>query len=216
MVYDLSEQPGIHQLFLSRLRDRNRQSDRAGFRKNVERLGQILAYEISRKLAYREISTETPLGTAIARIPATDPLLCCILRAGLPFYQGFQDFFPDSPSGFIGAFRGEIRVDNSFDIEMGYHALPESADKPLILIDPMLATGKSMLLAGRVVLEKLKPSRIIFASLIASPEGIALLQKEMPEAEVWTIATDQGLNDHSYIIPGLGDAGDLSFGSKIS
>lgn len=214
MVFNLSTKPGIHQYFLSQLRNRDKQENREAFRRNMERLGQILAYEISLHLPFHEISVTSPLGTATSRVPAEMPVLCCILRAGLPFFNGFQNYFFESPAGFIGAYRGKIASDNSFDIDLLYEALPPLDGKTLILIDPMLASGKSMAKAAESICRRSKPSRLIFASLIASPEGCHLLEELFPEASVWTIALDEGLNEHAYIMPGLGDAGDLSFGPK--
>ncbi len=214
MVYNLSENPGLHQHFLGQLRDRLVQKDRAGFRKNMERLGQILAYEISRKLPFEERTIETPLGISPIQVPASLPVLCCVLRAGLPFYIGFQDFFNESDAGFIGAYRGSSRQDHSFDIELDYLALPPVEGRTILLIDPMLASGKSMLKAAQAIKKQGNPASLIVASLIASPEGIAFLHAELPEADIWTIAIDRELNEHAYIIPGLGDAGDLSFGTK--
>jgi uracil phosphoribosyltransferase len=214
MVHHLSDRPGLHQTFLAQLRDAEFQKDRFLFRKNMEKLGQILAYEISQTLPTKEMEIRTPLGSAKALVPEVHPALCCILRAGLPFYQGFQDYFPESPAGFIGAYRGQAKGDHSFDIELDYEALPPMVGLPVIVIDPMLASGKSMLKAARLVQQNGSPDSIILASLIASPEGIAFLKKEIPEASIWTVAIDQGLNEHAYILPGLGDAGDLSFGTK--
>jgi uracil phosphoribosyltransferase len=216
MLHNLSTKPGVHQNFLSRLRSIDFQENKADFRKNMERLGQILAYEISRELPFRKESVQTPLGIASAQVPAAHPVLCCILRAGLPFYYGFQDYFFESSAGFIGAYRGKSGADNSFEIEMLYEALPPVAGQPLILIDPMLATGKSMLMAAEKICSSGNPSQLIFASLIASPEGCRLLETAFPQAGLWTIAVDEGLNEKSYILPGLGDAGDLSFGPKMS
>ena len=215
MVKNLSEKPGIHQVFLSRMRDVQIQKNQHAFRNNMQRLGQILAYEISTSLPERSESVTTPLGTSIVRIPEKDPVLCCILRAGIPFFNGFLDYFDQSHSGFIGAFRGSSKPDFSFDIEMDYLALPPFENCPLILIDPMLASGKSMVKAAKALLSRHKPSQLLFACLIASPEGIELLQSEWPDAGIWTIAIDELLNDHAYIVPGLGDAGDLSFGPKV-
>ena len=214
MVYNLSETAGLHQLFLSQLRDKEIQKDRFRFRKNMERLGQLLAYEISKKMPFITTEVETPLGKSPVKLSEA-PVLCCILRAGLPFFQGFQDFFNESDAGFIGAYRGSSRQDHSFEIELDYLALPDSTGKKIILIDPMLATGKSMVKAARALTKGGNPAGLIVASLIASPEGIAFLQRELPEADIWTIAIDDCLNDHAYIVPGLGDAGDLSFGEKL-
>jgi uracil phosphoribosyltransferase len=215
MVYNLSDSPGIHQVFLAGLRSRDLQQNRSVFRKNMERLGQILAYEISRSIPYKEEAVHTPLGTATHRVPAETPVLCCILRAGIPFFNGFLDYFNESDAGFFGAYRGSSRDDHSFDIQLDYEALPAMEGKTIILIDPMLATGKSMLKAAEVIMSKNQPQKLIIASLISSPEGIACLQSGLPESDIWTIAIDEGLNSHAYIMPGLGDAGDLSFGSKL-
>ena len=216
MVHDLSNFPGVHQVFLSELRDIKLQKNREAFRQNMEKLGKILAYEISKTLPAIHNKVETPLGEAIHRVPADNPVLCCVLRAGLPFFNGFQHFFPNSDSGFIGAYRGKSRADHSFDIELDYMAMPPSEGRALLLIDPMLATGKSIVKAATAISAQGKPSSIIIASLIASPEGIAYVKAQLPDAAVWTIACDEGLNAHAYILPGLGDAGDLSFGLKTS
>jgi uracil phosphoribosyltransferase len=214
MVYNLSEGAGIHHVFMAGLRNRDLQQNRVVFRKNMERLGQILSYEISRRIPYQEEEVGTPLGTATHRIPSESPVLCCILRAGIPFFNGFLDYFSESDAGFFGAYRGTSRSDHSFDIQLDYEALPPMEGKTVILIDPMLATGKSMLKAAEVIISRGKPHKLIIACLIASPEGIATVEAGMPDADIWTIAIDEGLNSHAYIIPGLGDAGDLSFGPK--
>ena len=215
MVNNLSDRPGLHQAFLSQLRNPEIQNDRALFRKNMHRLGQIMAYEISLKLPFREIQVQSPLGQAIHRIPAESPQLICILRAGLPFFNGFLDFFEDSDAGFIGAYRGRSDVDHQFEIELDYEAMPSTTNNTVLLIDPMLATGKSMVKAAQRIMEKGNPGKMVVASLISSPEGIAFVRTALPHAEIWTVSIDQGLNNHAYIVPGLGDAGDLSFGPKL-
>jgi uracil phosphoribosyltransferase len=215
MVINLSDSSGVHQVFLSELRNPVIQQNRAAFRANMQKLGQILAYEISKKLPYKITEVESPLGSATQQVPVDEPVLCCILRAGLFFYQGFQDYFVRSDAGFIGAYRGKSQADHSFDIELNYEALPSTIGKTVILIDPMLATGKSMLKAAKLLMDKGPINQLIVASLIASPEGISFLQNELPGTNIWTISIDQGLNDHAYIVPGLGDAGDLSFGVKL-
>ena len=212
-VFVLSDSASIASQFLSELRDVSVQRDRMRFRRNMERLGQVLAYELSRKLAYQSDSVKTPLGTCATDKLTEQPVLITILRAGIPFYQGVLSYFDHADSGFIGAYRNEAGTELSVNID--YLSIPSIENRTVILIDPMLATGKSVVDAQRLLLKKGKPSHLHILSVVAAPEGISLLKKELePPCSLWTCAVDEKLNSQFYIVPGLGDAGDLSYGVK--
>ena len=214
MFFNLSEQDSVANQFIAELRDKNVQQDRSKFRKNVERLGQIMAYEISKQLEYRRISVETPLGVTSTNVLANEPILITVLRAGLPYFQGFLDFYDRSDCGFIGARRKE--GGKEITIELEYLASPSINGHPVILIDPMLATGKSFIRSVHALSKFGTPSHIHIACLVAAPEGIKYITENMQLSHsIWTCALDDKLNDQYYIVPGLGDAGDLCFGEKI-
>ncbi len=214
-MFVLVEHNSIANQFLAELRHQEIQKDKAKFRHNLERIGEILAYEISKKLDYQAQTTPTPLGIARTHLPKSYPILACIMRAGLPFYQGFLRFFDSSESAFIGAFRGKANADEQFDIEMHYSAAPNLNDKSLIVIDPMLATGKSIVLAYKHLLNYGEPLSVHIASVIASRQGVQHLTAQIPHAKLWVGEIDEELNKKFYIVPGLGDAGDLAFGEKL-
>ncbi len=201
--------------FIAELRDVNIQQDSMRFRKNMERLGEVLAYEISKLLSYQPASVQTPLAIANTNLLIQQPVLVTILRASLPFHQGFLNVFDRAENAFIGAYRGKHRADETFDIQMDYLACPDLSHKTIILIDPMLATGKSLIKSYEALLTYGKPARIIIAVAIASPEGIHFLQTLIPEANFFVGTIDEKLNEKFYIIPGLGDAGDLAYGEKL-
>jgi uracil phosphoribosyltransferase len=213
-MFVLNQSSSIANQFLAELRDIEIQKDRMRFRKNLERLGEILAYEISKSLTFEEKEIKTPLAKTIVNIPAEQPVIIAVLRASLPFYQGFINFFDQGESGFIGAFRQE--GEGEIQINLGYHASPNLTGKTLILADPMLATGKSFVRSIETLLEHGTPKIIHIASAFAAPEGIAYIQShlDLPHS-FWLGALDEKLNHQSYIVPGLGDAGDLAFGEKI-
>jgi uracil phosphoribosyltransferase len=215
MVFNLSAQSSLAQVYLKELRDIHIQQDRARFRRNLERLGQILAYEISKSMRFRLETVTTPLDKAEISIPDEQPVLCSILRAGVPFFNGFASYFDHADCAFVGAYRGKNRKDLSFDIELDYVAAPDLEGKCLLLIDPMLATGKSIVKAYEALLKWGEPASLHVAAVIAAPEGIDWIESRLPQADIWTGAIDRELNAHSYIVPGLGDAGDLAFGPKI-
>ena len=215
-IHYISEQNSILNHFLTQLRDVNIQKDSMRFRKNIERIGEIMAYELSKTLEYKDISVQTPLGIKHTTTVAEPVVLCSILRAGLALHQGFMNFFDDAENGFVSAYRHHYNNDDNFEILVEYQAAPSFQDKNLILIDPMLATGQSLV----AVLNKLhlehKPKEIHIAVVIAAPEGIAYLEKNLPKnCHLWVAALDEKLNDKNYIVPGLGDAGDLAYGSKL-
>ena len=214
-MFILSSNNSIANHFIAELRDVHIQKDAMRFRRNMERLGEVLAYEISKILIYEKTEVQSPLAMAETELLSNQPVLVTILRASLPFHQGFINVFDKAENAFIGAYRGKHRADESFDVEMDYIACPDLTNKTVILIDPMLATGKSLLKSYQALLNHGKPNQLIIASAIAAPEGLAYLQENIPEAEIFVGAVDKCLNEKYYIVPGLGDAGDLAFGLKL-
>lgn len=212
-LFVLAEQRSIANQFLVELRDAAVQRDRMRFRRNLERVGEVLAMEISRTLEYEPVTVRTPLGeTAIDRLKEY-PVLITILRAGIPLHQGFQNIFDHSDSGFIGAYRNE--GGQSITVNVDYVAIPPIDGRVVILIDPMLATGKSIVDAQTVLFKRGTPSHLHIASVVSAPEGLRHLKSELKiPYSLWTGAVDEKLNSSFYIVPGLGDAGDLSFGIK--
>lgn len=214
-MFILTEQNTIANHFLAELRNKIVQKDRSRFRNNLERLGEILAYELSKTLDFQPAKINTPLGTATTNLLIKQPTLVCVMRAGLPFYQGFQTVFSEAESAFIGAFRGEPNANHEFEIEMHYAAVPNLDGKPLIIIDPMLATGKSIVSSYHSLLKYGTPSQVHIAAVIASRTGVNYLESSIPDASLWIGDIDEELNHKFYIVPGLGDAGDLAFGEKL-
>jgi uracil phosphoribosyltransferase len=214
-IHNLSKQNSILNQFLTEIRDPNIQTDQMKFRTNMNRIGNIMAYEISKKLSYNETIIQTPLGTKRTNLSENKIVLCSILRAGLSLHNGFMEFFDKAENGFISAFRNHYDGDNKFEIVTQYQATPDLEGKTLILIDPMLATGQSLV----AVLNKLavqKPKEVHIAVTIAAPEGVKYLYEHLPEnCHLWICSLDEKLNEKNYIVPGLGDAGDLAFGQKI-
>lgn len=213
-VINFAEHPSIVNRFMAELRDIHIQNDRIRFRRNLERIGEVIAYEISKRLHYAENSVQTPLGVSNSLLYDDNVVLGTILRAGLPFHQGFLSYYDNAENAFVSAYR-KYKDKLNFDIFIEYIASPHLDDKTLILCDPMLATGGSMELSYRALLTKGTPRHTHLASVIASRQAIEYLQKTMPEdTTLWVAAIDDELNEHSYIVPGLGDAGDLAFGIK--
>ena len=214
-MFILTDTPSIANTFIAEMRDVTIQKDRLRFRKNLERLGEIFAFEISKKLDFKIQTIKTPLSEASATILNESPVLLSVMRASLPFYQGFLNFFDNSDSGFIGAFREESSND-TLSINLGYYASPSLTDRVVILADPMLATGKSILESIEVICRNGIPKHLHIVAIFASPEGIEYLKSHVKIAfTLWIGIVDQKLNDKLYIVPGLGDAGDLAFGPKI-
>jgi uracil phosphoribosyltransferase len=214
MIHNLSKTNSIFNQFTSELRNVNIQKDRMRFRRNLERMGEVLAYEISKTLDYEINEITTPLGIASIPLVAQQPVLVTILRAGLPLHIGLVNYFDMAENAFVSAYRKHHK-DGSFDIQVEYLSSPDLENKILILNDPMLATGSSMVLAYKGMLKKGKPKHIHIVSVIASVEGIAYVEKNLPEnTTIWAGAVDEELTAQSYIVPGLGDAGDLAFGTK--
>ena len=214
-MFILHHTPSVANHFLADLRDVHVQKDSMRFRKNLERVGEILAYEISKKMDYVSRTVTTPLGVAETKLLKQQPVLACILRAGLPFYQGFLNVFDEAENSFIGAYRSKPTENHEFEIEMHYTTSPSIEGKTLILIDPMLATGKSLVKTYQSLLKIGKPAHIHVACVIASQAGVNYLEQELPKHELWLGALDKDLNSSYYIVPGLGDAGDLAFGAKL-
>ena len=214
MIFNLSAQNTIGNQFISELRDREIQLDRAKFRKNMKRLGQLMAYEISKRLNFKDEIIQTPLGKTSIQLFSKYPVLLTVMRAGLPYFDGFLDFFDQSDCGFMGAYRQENS--NDIVIHLDYVATPNVHDREVIVVDPMLATGKSFVRSIQALLKHGTPSHIYVASLVASPEGIHFLKENLDVPfSIYTCAVDENLNHQFYIVPGLGDAGDLSFGIKL-
>jgi uracil phosphoribosyltransferase len=215
-MFILEDTNSVANHFLAELRDTNHQNDRLKFRRNLERLGEVMAYEISKTFAFHEVYVESPLGTKKSSLISEQPVLVAVLRAALPFYQGFLNFFDKADSGFIGAYRKEEGHENKgIEIEYLYQATPDINNKCLILIDPMLATGKSIVKTIDNLQLKGNPKSIHIVSVIAAPEGIRFISENISTPyKLWVCSIDECLNEQSYIIPGLGDAGDLCFGNK--
>jgi uracil phosphoribosyltransferase len=214
MLEILTQNPSLVTDFLAEIRDHNIQKDRARFRKNVERIGEILAYEVSKHLPRNQHTTTTPLGEKSSELLSSQPVLATVLRAGLAMHQGFLNYFNYADNAYVSAYRKHTSK-HEFEIVVEYLASPSLEGKTLILIDPMLATGRSMFLAYKALLTKGKPDQVFVVSLIASEQGISYIQQHMPEAHIFTADIDPHLDINSYIVPGLGDAGDLAFGEKL-
>jgi len=214
MTFNLSDQNSIANCFIAQLRDAKIQADRMRFRRNLERLGEVMAYELSKNLKYAPAEVETPLGIANTHLPTQRVVLATILRAGLPFHQGFLNYFDDAENAFVSAYRMHHKG-GDFEIKLEYASAPNLDDSVLVLIDPMLATGASMKVALEALLENGKPAEIHIATAIASSFGYNYIKRLFPKAHFWLGAVDEELTAKSYIVPGLGDAGDLSYGEKL-
>lgn len=214
-IHNFAEKPSLVSQYLAEMRDINIQADRLRFRRNLERLGEIFAYEISKDLSYKTERITTPLGVeASCDILTEKVVLGTIFRAGVPFHQGFLRYLDNAENAFVSAYR-KYKEKENFDILIEYLASPRLDGKTLILCDPMLATGASMELSYKALLTKGTPAKVHLASVIASQQAVDYLQSVMPaEAELWVGVIDEKINAHSYIVPGLGDAGDLAYGTK--
>ncbi len=209
---------GNHDSYLNQLlyelREEGIQKDRMRFRTNLERIGFLLGYEISKELGYSTSEVTTPLGRLDMRLPSQQPVVLSILRAGLPMHNGFLQLFDRADNGFISAYRHHTSG-NEFVVKIEYLAAPDLEGRTLILLDPMIATGKSMVLSYRAAIEQLgKPEHVFVAGVVASEEGLAYVKRNMPKAHIYVGAVDKELTAKAYIVPGLGDAGDLAFGPK--
>jgi uracil phosphoribosyltransferase len=215
-IHYISQENSILNHFLTQLRDVNVQKDSMRFRKNIERIGEVMAYELSKTLEYKDIEVQTPLGIKKTTTVADHVVLCSILRAGLALHQGFVSFFDDAENGFVSAYRNHYNNDDNFDILVEYKAVPSFQDKNLILLDPMLATGQSIVAVFNKLMVRETPKEIHIVVVIAAPEGIAYLEELLPKnCHLWVASCDEKLNEKNYIVPGLGDAGDLAYGNKL-
>lgn len=213
MVVNLSEQHSLVSNWVAELRDRNIQVDRMRFRTNLERIAEIAAYEISKTLPFKEIDVETPLGTETCKVLKDQPILATILRAGLPMHNGLLNYFDKADNAFIAAYRKHEK-DGSFEISLEYMSCPELDNRVLIISDPMLATGASLVKAIHFLKDEGDPTEIHIVCAIACTVGIEYVRREVPSVTIWCGDIDEELTAKSYIVPGLGDAGDLAFGSK--
>lgn len=216
MVHILSQQHSIFNQFIAELRDTSIQGDSMRFRRNLERIGEIISYEISKTMEYESRETTTPLGIAQTSHLKAQPVIATILRAGLPMHIGVLNYFDKADNAFISAYRRHHK-DNTFDIHVEYVSSPSIEDKVLIICDPMIATGSSIVLAYKAILAKGMPRHVHIVSAISSKQGVDYVMSNMPTQNftIWCGALDEELTAHSYIVPGLGDAGDLAFGEKI-
>ncbi|CAM1349676.1 MULTISPECIES: uracil phosphoribosyltransferase [Tenacibaculum] len=215
-IHHISQENSILNKFLSEIRDVSVQKDAMRFRRNIERIGEILGYELSKKLDFSSITTTTPLGEKKKEIPVNDVVLCSILRAGLPLHNGLLNYFDDAENAFISAYRHHPNNDEAFEIVVEYFASPSINDKTLLLIDPMLATGKSLVAVHEAIKKYGSPKKIHIVSVIGSSDGVDYIKKYFPDnTDLWIAAIDENLNEKGYIVPGLGDAGDLAFGVKM-
>lgn len=214
-VVNFDEEKSLVSQYMMELRDTTIQKDMLRFRRNLERIGEIMAFEISRRLSYKTIDTATPLGTAACNVIDEQVVLATIFRAGIPFHQGFLSYLDHAENAFVSAYR-KYKEKENFDVFIEYLASPRLDGKTLIITDPMLATGASMELSYRALLTKGEPAHIHVASVIASQQAIDYIKSKFPEEKttIWVGAIDKEINAHSYIVPGLGDAGDLAYGIK--
>lgn len=216
MVHNLSEHPSIFNQFIAEIRDTSIQKDSMRFRRNLERIGEIMGYEISKSMKFQTKQTKTPLGIAETNHLQAQPVIATILRAGLPIHMGVLNYFDQAENAFISAYRRHHK-DNTFDIHVEYVSSPSLDGKTLILCDPMIATGASIVLAYKALMTKGTPEHVHIVSAISSRQGVEYVRSNMPNKNftIWCGAIDEELTAHSYIVPGLGDAGDLAFGEKI-
>lgn len=214
MIHILSQQSSIVSEFLRELRDKDIQKDRAKFRNNIERIGQIAAYELSKELEYGIQFTQSPLGIAQVKKLKEQPIIATILRAGLPLQKGISDMFDQADLAYISAYRKHTS-ETDFNIILEYVATPDINERVLIICDPMLATGRSLVQTYEAFMERGTPKKVYLVSVIGSQQGVDYVTKHIPNADLWIGVIDEKLDKHGYIVPGLGDAGDLSFGEKL-
>lgn len=214
-VVNLSDQPSVVNSYMAEIRDEKIQQDRMRFRRNLERIGVHLAYELSKNCKYHMKLVNTPLGVSEVPVPNEQPVVASILRAGVPLHNGVIQVFDHADNAYISAYR-EVKDDHTFEIVVEYLACPDLTDRHVILCDPMLATGRSMALAYEALLTKGKPKRVDCISVIASQEGVDYVTENMEGVgTLYVAAIDEEMNSKKYIVPGLGDAGDLAFGPKL-
>ncbi len=215
-IHHIAENNSVLNTFLSEIRDKNIQKDSLRFRRNIERIGEILSYELSKTLSYTSENITTPLGTKEVQLSTNDLVLCSILRAGLPLHQGLLNYFDKAENAFISAYRHHPNNDQDSEIVVEYFASPEIENKTLLLADPMLATGQSLVAVYEAIKKQGIPKDIHILAVIGAKEGVDFVAEHFPEnTHLWIATIDDSLNEKGYIIPGLGDAGDLAFGQKL-
>ncbi len=216
IIHNLETQNSILNQFISEIRDTKIQCDSMRFRRNIERIGEILSYELSKTLIYTQTTVQTPLGDKTMLLPKDELVLCSILRAGIPLHQGILNYFDSAENAFISAYRHHLDNSDEFEIIVKYLASPSLENKTLVLIDPMLATGRTLENTFQALKNHGTPKQIHIVSVIGSKIGVDYIKNCFPEnTHLWIAAVDDTLNSRGYIIPGLGDAGDLSYGSKL-
>lgn len=215
IIHNIGNSQSILNQFVAEIRDASIQKDAMRFRRNIERIGEILGYELSKTLNYSDKNITTPLGVKSISLPTNSIVLCSILRAGLPLHNGLLNYFDTAENAFVSAYRKHID-ENNFEIKVEYFASPSLENKTLLLADPMLATGGSLITTYNAILENGTPKEIHIIAVIASKDGIEFIEKHLPKnTHLWVATIDDTLNNKGYIIPGLGDAGDLAFGKKL-
>ena len=216
-VTNFSEQNSVMNQYMAELRDKKYQQNRLLFRNNIERIGELMAYEISKTLEYKEKTITTPLGTIDIPLVKDEVVVATVLRAGLPFHQGFLRVFDKAENAFVSAYRMYTnREHTEVGVHTEYMAAPSVKGKTLIIVDPMLATGGSMAASIEALMKTGKPKKILVAWVIATPEGVDVVKQALSdEADIWCAAIDPGMNEHKYIVPGFGDCGDLCYGEKL-
>lgn len=216
-VINFNEQNTVINQYLAELRDKKYQQNRLLFRNNIIRIGEMMAFELSKTLEYKTKTVNTPLGSCDIQLPKDDLVIATVLRAGLPFHQGFLNVFDHAENAFVSAYRMYTnREHTEVGVHTEYMAAPSVKGKTLIIADPMLATGGSMAASIEALVKTGKPKKIHIACVIAAPEGIAIVKEALPEGStIWCAAIDPGMNEHKYIIPGFGDCGDLCYGEKL-
>ncbi|WP_025742739.1 uracil phosphoribosyltransferase [Aquimarina pacifica] len=215
-IHDIGIQNSVLNQFVADLRDVDIQKDSLRFRRNIERIGEILSYEMSKALSYEITSAQTPLGTKDILVPIDELVLCAILRAGLPLHQGVLNYFDAAENAFISAYRDHKENEDDFEIVVNYLAAPSLENKTVVLIDPMLATGKTLENTLKAIKKHGMAKQIHIISVIGSRQGVSYIENIFPEnTHLWIAAIDEELNSKGYIVPGLGDAGDLAFGVKL-
>jgi len=217
-IINFNEQNSVINLYMAELRDKSYQRNRLLFRNNIRRVGEMMAYELSKKLNYKPKTVTTPLGTLEIMVPRDELVVATVLRAGLPFHEGFLHVFDHAQNAFVSAYRMYTnREHTEVGVHAEYMASPALKGKTLVIVDPMLATGGSMAAAYEALVKNGMPAHVHVACVIATPEGIDVVRQALPDdrATIWCAAIDPGMNEHKYIVPGFGDAGDLCFGEKL-
>jgi len=214
-IHNLSNKSSVLNTFMSEIRSVEIQNDRMRFRKNIERIGEILSYEMSKILNHSSITVKTPLGTSETNVPNEDIVICSILRAGLPLHNGVLNYFDKAENAFISAYRHHLN-NTDFEIIVEYIASPDLKNKTLLLVDPMLATGQSLALTFEALKSHGIPKQVHILSVIGAEVGVDFIKDKFPKnTHLWIASIDENLNEKGYIVPGLGDAGDLAFGEKL-